>query len=68
MSEQNVVRGIKYLLTGPAREWYRLVQDRVHSWADFCESLQKEFIPRDYVETALDDLKAWVSKGSGTGI
>ena len=68
VSEQDVVRGIKYLLTGPAREWYRLVQDRVHSWADFCESLQKEFIPRDYVETALDDLKAWVSKGSGTGI
>jgi hypothetical protein len=57
--EIDVVRGMKILLTGEAREWFRLVAPDTNTWSDFCERLKREFLPRDFAETALDRLKAF---------
>jgi hypothetical protein len=57
--EIDVVRGMKILLTGEAREWFRLVAPDTNAWSDFCERLKREFLPRDFAETALDRLKSF---------
>jgi hypothetical protein len=57
ITEHEVMHGMKHLLTGEAREWYRLVEGDVRTWSDFCRKLRKEFLPRDYEETALERLK-----------
>ncbi|KAH0816461.1 hypothetical protein GEV33_006330 [Tenebrio molitor] len=57
ITKHEVMHGMKHLLTGKAREWYRLVEGDVRTWSDFCRKLRKEFLPRDYEETALQRLK-----------
>src|SRR5699024_345085 len=56
-SEHDVVLGLKHLLTGEAREWFRLVEHDIRTWYEFCRKFRKEFLPRDYVENALERLK-----------
>jgi hypothetical protein len=57
--EIDVVRGMKILLTGEAREWFRLVVLETNSWSCFYERLKREFLPKDFAETALNRLKSF---------
>lgn len=45
------------LFTGPALMWYRSIKDSVHSWDELEGLMKTVFLPRDYDEHLLDEIK-----------
>lgn len=46
------------LLQGPALSWYRSIKYSVGSWAELEEKLKATFLPPDYEESLLDEIRA----------
>lgn len=46
------------LLQGPALSWYRSIRHSVGSWAELEEKLRATFLPPDFEESLLDDIRS----------
>ncbi|KAJ3646252.1 hypothetical protein Zmor_023901 [Zophobas morio] len=58
IDEERMRRGFAQLLEPPALTWYReCVRDSVSSWRELKERLKQEFLPDDYEEGVLENLR-----------
>ncbi|KAJ8982408.1 hypothetical protein NQ317_017210 [Molorchus minor] len=46
------------LFTGPALLWYKNIKKSIHSWSELVECLKRDFLPVDYEEDLLNEIKS----------
>jgi hypothetical protein len=58
LTEEELFRSAYDLFEEPALAWYRSVRDRIGDWQSPVKLLKKNFLPPDYDERLLDEIKS----------
>lgn len=57
VSHQQLFNSASDLLTGKALIWFRSIRSEVHSWPELVDQMRLQFLPTDYNDKLVDEIK-----------
>lgn len=56
VTDEELLRAMTHLLTGRAKRWYESIYESIGSWNELVEALKREYLPRNYPFTLINDM------------